>query len=128
MNRLQIRKADINDERETLEITWGDEHPSVYPLKYVRDNCPCAACRGAREEARKNPFRVLSPGERAPSTRIINVEPVGRYGMRLVWQDGHATGIYTFEYLREICPCDECRAARKENPAPYVHGIYIPEK
>jgi DUF971 family protein len=128
MNRLKIARADISDERQTLEIRWGDEHESVYALKYLRDNCPCAGCRGAREETRRNPFRVLGPNERPPSYRITDVEAVGRYGMKPVWADGHQTGIYTFEYLREICPCEACKAVRTDDGAPYVHGIHIPER
>ncbi len=123
---LDILQADVNDERQTLEIGWGDGHPSVYPLKYLRAECPCASCRTEREEARSNPFRVIGPNQRPPSTEIADVEPVGRYGMRIVWSDGHGTGIYTFEYLREICPCDSCKAARTGGDVPYVHGIYIP--
>src|SRR5262249_50953931 len=126
MNRLEIAEADISDERQALEITWGDGHRSAYPLKYLRDRCPCAGCRTAREEARKNPFRVLGPDARPPVYRIVDVDAVGRYGMKPVWADGHATGIYTFDYLREICPCEECAASRSEGEAPFVHGIHIP--
>jgi DUF971 family protein len=128
---LEIAEADVNEERQTLEITWGDRHPSVYPLKYLRSRCPCATCRTARsaaEESRSNPFRVIDPKEAATSSVIADVEAVGRYGMRIGWADGHSTGIYTFEYLREICPCDACTAARGEQPeSPFVHGIYIPK-
>ena len=120
----KIRKADISDERQALEVRWGDGHESIYPLKYLRAECPCATCRTEREEARSNPLRVIAG---RPSAVVTNVEAVGRYGMRITWDDGHAAGIYTFEYLREICPCDACKAARKPDDVPYVHGIYIPK-
>ncbi|HEU4753673.1 MAG TPA: DUF971 domain-containing protein [Armatimonadota bacterium] len=121
--RLEIARADLNEERGTLEVTWGDGHASSYPLKYLRAECPCATCRTERQEALDNPFRVLS---KVPSAELTGVEPVGRYGMRLHWGDGHAAGIYTFEYLRGLCPCQPCIAARPPESAPYVHGIYIP--
>jgi DUF971 family protein len=121
---LKIQRADINDARQTLDVRWRDGHESVYPLKYLRGECPCASCRTEREEARNNPLRVISG---RTSAVIKDVEPVGRYGMRITWEDGHSTGIYTFEYLREICPCDACKAARKPDDTPYVHGIYIPK-
>jgi DUF971 family protein len=124
---FKIRKADINDERQALEILWGDGHESAFPLPYLRSECPCAGCRTAREEVRSNPFRVIGANERPPSSEVADVEAVGRYGMKITWKDGHSTGIYTFEYLREICPCEACRAARKGEEAPYVHGIYIPK-
>lgn len=126
MSALAIRAADINDEKSTLEITWNDGHTSVYPLRYVRENCPCASCRQEREERKNNPFRVIGPNQRPPSFQIINVEPIGRYGMKLIWKDAHATGIYTFDYLRQICPCEECTAQRQPDNKPWVHGIYIP--
>lgn len=124
MNPNQIRAADITD--EALEITWGDDHPSVYPLKYLRSHCPCATCRSEREEARKNPFRVLPAGQRPPSAGIADVQGVGNYALQFAWNDGHSTGIYTLEYLRGLCPCPECSAGRSEDQAPYVHGIFIP--
>lgn len=123
----EIAVANIDETRETLDITWKDGHAGSYPLKYLRGECPCAGCRTEREESRSNPFRVLSANQRPPGTRLTDVEPVGRYGMRLTWNDGHQTGIYTFEYLREICPCELCRSARKPDDTPYVHGIYIPK-
>ncbi len=42
----------------------------------------------------------------------VSVEPVGRYGISIHWSDGHATGIYRFDFLREICPCEVCTAEK----------------
>lgn len=120
----RIQEADLNDSAQALEVKWADGHASSYPLKYLRAECPCATCRSERQAAKDNPFHILSGG--LPSSDLRNVEPVGLYGMRLVWADGHATGIYTFDYLRQICPCEACRARRTEPDTPYVHGIYIP--
>jgi len=126
MSAREIARADINEQERTLEIEWDDGHLSIYPLKLLRSECPCASCRTIREEGRNNPFRVIGPNERPPNFDLEDVEPVGRYGMRIHWGDGHAAGIYTFDYLREICPCEACRAARQGDQAPFVHGIYIP--
>ena len=41
-------------------------------------------------------------------TQAINLELVGRYAIQFTWSDGHSTGIYSFETLREICPCPQC--------------------
>jgi DUF971 family protein len=123
----QIAQARIDDERKTLEIRWRDDHGSSYPLKYLRGECPCASCRHEREEARKNPFRIVPSNRPASRNEVTAIEPVGRYGIRFHWDDGHLAGIYTFEYLREICPCEECKARRAPDAAPYVHGIHIPK-
>jgi DUF971 family protein len=90
-------------------IQWGDGHVSGLPMALLRARCPCATCREIRE-APPDPFRVLSASEAAAVPDLQDIEPVGRYGLRLVWRDGHNTGIYTFDYLRALCPCPECAA------------------
>lgn len=124
----QILDADLNDTSQTLEITWGDQHHSSYPLKYLRAECPCATCRTERQEAKKdtNPFRVLTTGVKPESWQIADLQQVGRYALQFRWGDGHSTGIYSFEYLRTLCPCEVCKAQREPDDKPFVHGIYIP--
>ena len=48
-----------------------------------------------------------------PTIRMSDVEPVGNYAIRILWNDGHNTGIYSFEHFRRICPCDACVETRK---------------
>jgi DUF971 family protein len=59
-----------------------------------------------------DPFRVLSASEAAAVPDLQDLEPVGRYAIKPVWRDGHDTGLFTYEYLRELCPCPECVADR----------------
>ncbi len=93
-----------------LVIEWGDGHLSEYGLRYLRDRCPCATCTGAHGPggAQSSPFPMFQP-----ALRLLGAEPVGSYAVRLLWSDGHNTGIYTWEHLRGICPCPEC-ASRRE--------------
>jgi DUF971 family protein len=42
---------------------------------------------------------------------MLHAEAVGNYAVRIHWSDGHNSGIYSWEHLRKICPCAECRAA-----------------
>ena len=86
-----------------LVIEWRDGHRSEYALRYLRDRCPCATCTETRGGADPSPFPMFQP-----ALRLANVEPVGRYALRLQWSDGHNTGIYSWEYLRHICPCPQC--------------------
>jgi DUF971 family protein len=95
-----------------IQIDWKDGHHSEYGLKYLRDNCPCATCSGAhgtapKAEAAPNPLQLYRP-----ALKIEEIEPVGNYALRLKWNDGHSTGIYSWEHFRLICPCEECRNAR----------------
>ena len=59
----------------------------------------------------------------SPEVSPLAIDPVGRYALRFRWSDGHSTGIYTFEHLRELCPCPTCAGQVQEesgNVAQYV--------
>lgn len=96
-----------------VKIDWADGHHSEYSLGFLRDECPCASCTGAHgtepqktnySNAPANPFQMFKP-----VLKMENVEPVGQYALRIYWNDGHNSGIYSYDHLREICPCPECR-------------------
>lgn len=90
-----------------ITIEWQDGHRSEYGLPYLRDRCPCATCSGVHgEDSAASPFPMFKP-----ALRLSEVEPAGRYALRLTWSDGHNTGIYTWDYLRSICPCPQCRSS-----------------
>ena len=42
------------------------------------------------------------------STEMVELQRVGNYAIQIIWQDGHSAGIYSWEYLRELCPCEIC--------------------
>jgi DUF971 family protein len=86
-------------------IDWRDGHHSQYELKYLRERCPCATCSGTHgtPPPDANPLHLYKP-----ALKIEAAEPVGNYAIRLKWNDGHSTGIYSWEHLRLICPCAEC--------------------
>jgi len=95
-----------------LEVDWADGRKCVYTLQYLRSMCPCAQCRGVREgeraaegePPRKKPLLTILPGNYAKPLRAIGAEKVGNYALRIDWSDEHGSGIYSFQYLREICP------------------------
>jgi DUF971 family protein len=90
---------------EALEILWSDGHLSRYPLPELRRKCPCATCKVDQE---KGPLRVLK--EPAPDRlEALEVAPVGHYALRIAWNDGHQSGIYSYSLLRDLCPCGTCR-------------------
>jgi DUF971 family protein len=87
-----------------LRITWSDGQLRDYGCRELRDRCPCATCRekhGPTPEAQPNLLPVLSPAETAP-LRIAGMKPVGNYAYSIAFSDGHDTGIYTLDYLREL--------------------------
>jgi len=97
-----------------LVIAWSDGHESVYTWQHLRDNCPCAGCKGEFGQP-PDPFRILTDKELAPRPPLAPVEisPVGNYAYKIVWNDGHDTGLYTLEYLRELCECPLCRQVKE---------------
>lgn len=95
-----------------VKIDWKDGHRSEYALDYLRDKCPCAMCTGAHGTAPRQPEAAAGPFQMfKPKLKMLNVEPVGNYAIRIHWNDGHSTGIYTYDHFRSICPCERCRAA-----------------
>ena len=111
------REITINREQQRMHITWQDGHRSAYELKWLRLHCPCAECserrRRAQEPAQSPSILPLRP---APSFEITNAQLVGQYAIQIVWADGHAHGIYAFEWLRAHCPCPECAANEAPDP------------
>ncbi len=97
-------------DEQTLTIAWRDGATCVYPLQGLRAACPCATCKDLREKetavppSTESPFHVLQP--QAPPVQLRSIEVVGRYALSFRWSDGHSTGIYPYEYLRELCPQD----------------------
>ena len=85
---------------ELLVIDWSDGVRTTYTWKHLRQNCPCAGCREEREKP-VDPFRILKPEELVPLAPV-SMTPVGRYAYKIVWSDGHDTGIFTLEMLREL--------------------------
>ena len=85
---------------DKLRIVWNDGHESVYAVRGLRLSCRCARCV---EEFTGRP--LLNPEGIPDDVRPIRITPVGRYALQFEWSDGHDSGIYTFEYLRQTCPC-----------------------
>lgn len=106
---------------EGVDISWSDGHTSHYDFPYLRDHCPCATCNDERlkkeEHAAKPGAGALLPMYK-PKAKAKAATAVGNYAIQIEFTDGHATGIYSFDHLREICPCEACArefgaAARK---------------
>jgi len=93
-----------------VRILWRDGHESVYPARYLRQNCRCAGC------VEEMTGKQLLDEEALPDDVVpLSLQLVGSYAIQPQFSDGHGTGIYTFEHLRRICPCAQCRAERGED-------------
>ena len=100
----QPKKLDLKKDRG-LTIEWADGTTSYFSIAYLRKFSPSAEARQLREEMAKNPLTVLPAGfgTGGPLT-AVSAELVGNYAIRITFSDGHDTGIYSWDYLREIDP------------------------
>jgi DUF971 family protein len=102
---------------EGVEITWTDQHTSRYDFPYLRDHCPCALCNDEREKKSKGTASnsPLLPMYK-PRVTAKSANAVGNYALQIQFSDSHATGIFSFEHLREICPCEDCAREFRSTP------------
>jgi DUF971 family protein len=106
-------------EGKGVEIDWADGHQSAWSFAWLREACPCATCIEQRElEGRKPGQPKARKAELlpvyAPPVKATGAHAVGRYALEFGWSDGHRAGIYSWEYLRRNCQCQECTFAAAE--------------
>lgn len=96
-----------------VDIVWVDGHASHYEFSYLRDECPCATCND--ERSKKEAFAAAPAGTAFPPLPMYKPKVsaqaatvVGNYAVQITFSDGHATGIFSYDHLRSICPCAEC--------------------
>lgn len=122
MNAIAIDPEHIAiSKSKGIKIDWKDGHHSEFPLALLRDECPCAGCTGAHgtppertnySKPDANPFPMFKP-----ALKMLDIQSVGGYALRIYWNDNHNAGIYSYTYLRDICPCAACVEARKSQAA-----------
>jgi len=95
----------VNRNEGILEIVWMDDKVCRYPLNELREACPCVECRGGHQFMGRDydPDSLLTLTPRRSYT-MTSIDLVGNYALQPTWDDGHHTGIYTWDYLRRLCP------------------------
>jgi DUF971 family protein len=100
-----------------VDVIWADGHASHYEFTYLREECPCATCNDAREKkaslGEAAPAFMTSPALPMfkPKPRAQSATQIGSYAIQFSFTDGHSTGIYSYDHLRNICPCADCAKA-----------------
>jgi len=90
---------------KALTIHWSDGRVSIYPIAYLRKLSPSAEAKELRKEMARNPLTVLPAGGSEPGPlTATGIEMVGNYAIRIRFSDGHDTGLYSWQYLRQIDP------------------------
>jgi DUF971 family protein len=106
-------------EGKGLEIDWADGHKSAWSFSWLRDGCPCATCVEQRKVEGRRPGQPKpKPAELlpmfSPAPKPLSAKGVGRYAIEFAWNDGHKSGIYSWDYLRRNCQCGECAFEKTE--------------
>ena len=84
-------------DNRTLGITWTNKSETQFDVVDLRKKCPCASCTDEMT-GKRNPANDLIPDTVRPSM----IKSVGRYALCIQFNDGHGTGIYTYEYLNKL--------------------------
>ena len=92
-----------------IQILWADGHETRHLAPVLRGMCPCATCRDEMTGV-----RLVLPMHIPDNLEFGKIELVGQYALHFDFSDNHRTGIYSFEYLRELCRCEACSKARVE--------------
>lgn len=92
----------VTRDRRTMRLSFPGAEPVALAAEFLRVVSPSAEVQGHSPEQ-----RVTVPGKR--DVAIARVEPVGNYAVRIVFDDGHQTGIYSWTYLEELCREQEAR-------------------
>ena len=90
----------LKGDHASLTIEWSDGRTDAIAWRLLREQCPCATCRIKRAEPPPI-FSILKPEEAAP-LRAAGMHPVGNYAYQIEFTDGHKTGIFSLELLREL--------------------------
>ena len=102
-----VNKVELDEKGVAIE--WSDGHASIYDAKYLRINCGCAEC--VEEWSNR---KLLDPASVPADIHAEDYLMVGRYAVQFLWSDAHYTGIYPFKVLRQLCQCDQCKAAKSK--------------
>ena len=102
---LKPESITLNKGEGYLQIIWNDGEECRYPIPQLREACPCAECRGGHEYMGRayDPDDILKLTP-ARSYTITDLNLVGSYALQPIWDDGHNSGFYTWDYLKRLCP------------------------
>jgi DUF971 family protein len=83
-----------------LAISFSDGEELYLPLATLRRACPCAACQGEPDALGRVLRPIVELGPKAFD--LVKIELIGGYALQISWADGHATGLFSYEYLRRL--------------------------
>lgn len=110
---MKPKKIEVKENR--LEVHFKDADTISIGLKYLRDECPCANCKG--ETILLRTYRPPKMQMASPEMyKVKSIKLVGDYALSIGWKDGHATGIYAWDYLQQLENDEESGKEQKYDP------------
>jgi DUF971 family protein len=85
-------------EKKKLLIIWDDENESVIELRDLRKRCPCATCLAERDKQSKMYIPLFAENQ----VTVKSINQVGNYAVQIIWNDGHNTGIFEYNFLKNF--------------------------
>ena len=96
-----MRPLDIQPIGSELAVKWDDGSESFIPMETLRRCCPCAGCKG-ETDIMGNLYKNREQPLTQKAFELNRFAAVGGYAIQPVWADGHNTGIYSFDYLKQV--------------------------
>lgn len=97
MNESAPETIRAHQSQQVLELAWEGEPPAQVAYRTIRAECPCASCKDEWTGE-----RILDPASIRPDLQLAGMEAVGNYAVRLSWNDGHGSGLFTWDLLRKL--------------------------
>jgi DUF971 family protein len=82
---------------QVLELAWEDGRVDHLPYRYIRGECTCATCKDEWTHE-----RIIDPASIRAGLQLEGMELIGYYAVRLVWNDGHSSGLFSWDILRRL--------------------------
>src|SRR3974377_498326 len=82
---------------QILEVTWPGGRVDRFPYRFLRSECPCASCPDEGTGG-----RISKEDSTRPCPNREGVEPIGPYAVQLAGNDGHSSGLFTWDALRQF--------------------------
>jgi DUF971 family protein len=96
-----MRPVDIQTIGQELAIKWDDGAESFIHLEKLRRHCPCAGCKG-EVDVMGNLYKVPERPLEANAFELTRINLIGGYAVQPIWGDGHSTGLFSFDYLKDV--------------------------
>ena len=105
MNPAHPRPTNVTADRErrVLTISWNDGRECSYSFAGLRAVCPCVLCQGGHANMGRPADKLLLQKSQNDALNLDAATAVGSYAIQFAWNDGHDSGIYTWDYLYEAC-------------------------